>query len=411
MDREPPHHVVVAGGGIAALELVLALRAAVGDRCAVTIVVPDPVLRYRPEAVAEPFSGPRPRTLAWPPVADALGVELVTGRVRAVDGRTVVVDGDRARIDFDELVVAAGARAVDAIPHASTFRPESAEELHWAIEELEREQIGQLVLVAPRGCGWTLPLYELALMAARRAADASGDRGRVTVVTHEALPLEAFRGAGSDAVAALLDAAGVRLIAGHEVVRYDGARLTLHPSAELPAGRVIALPALVGPGIHGLPLDGHGFVRVDERFAVPGHERVHAIGDAAAYPLKQGGLATQQADAVAAAIAARVGARRPPYVLAPRLRAILWTGGEPLYLLATMIGADTVDSQVARRCPWWPPEKIAAVHAAPFLADVDELGVAGAIDQLPPAGRVPLAAPVIHATAGDPGIDLLAREG
>lgn len=410
MSAERPLRVLVAGGGIAALELLLAVRAAAGDRCALTLITPDPSLRYRPESVAEPFSGRRARAIPWMPIARALGVELIDGRVHSVLAETEVVLDDERRIGFDELVIAAGAHQVDGVAHASTFRPEAADELHWVIDELEQEETESLVLVAPRRCGWTLPLYELALMAAARVTAACGDPGRITVVTYEHAPLEAFRGPGSDAVAQLLAKARVHLVTGHEVTRYDGERLELHPHASLPAGRVVALPELVGPRIHGLPLDGHGFVRVDEQFAVEEREHVHAIGDAASFALKQGGLATQQADAVASLIAARAGSSHPVHPFEPRLRAILWTGADPLYLTATAIGAETVASAVSKRCPWWPVEKIAAVHAAPFLSDVEELGTVAAVSRLAAAGSTPAATPVIHAAAGDPGVELLARD-
>ena len=47
-----------------------------------------------------------------------------------------------------------------------------------------------------------------------------------------------------------------------------------------------------------------GFVPVDPHGRVAGLERVYAAGDGTAFPIKQGGLATQQADAVAETIAA-----------------------------------------------------------------------------------------------------------
>ena len=48
--------VVVAGGGVAGLEGLLALRALAGDRVDLTLVAPDPEFTYRPLAVAEPFA-------------------------------------------------------------------------------------------------------------------------------------------------------------------------------------------------------------------------------------------------------------------------------------------------------------------------------------------------------------------
>ena len=49
-------HVLVAGGGVAALEAALALRALADERLHVELLAPEPQFWYRPLAVAEPFS-------------------------------------------------------------------------------------------------------------------------------------------------------------------------------------------------------------------------------------------------------------------------------------------------------------------------------------------------------------------
>src|SRR5215213_3835490 len=48
--------VVIAGGGIAGLEALMALRDLGGDRLALTLVAPDPEFTYKPFTVEEPFS-------------------------------------------------------------------------------------------------------------------------------------------------------------------------------------------------------------------------------------------------------------------------------------------------------------------------------------------------------------------
>ena len=45
--------VVIAGGGFAALEAALALRALAGERIELTLLSPDPLLHYRPAATSE----------------------------------------------------------------------------------------------------------------------------------------------------------------------------------------------------------------------------------------------------------------------------------------------------------------------------------------------------------------------
>ena len=90
------------------------------------------------------------------------------------------------------------------------------------------------------------------------------------------------------------------------------------------------------------------------------------------------GSPRQQADAVAAAIAADLGAATPAPPFRPVLRGLLLTGGAPLYLRAELGGDQAVgDSralsgamrgEVSTRALWWPPGKVAGRYLAPYLA-------------------------------------------
>jgi sulfide:quinone oxidoreductase len=88
------------------------------------------------------------------------------------------------------------------------------------------------------------------------------------------------------------------------------------------------------------------------------------------FPLKQGGIASQQADAAAAAIAARSGAPVEPTPFRPVLRGLLLTGMAPRYLRAEAGTRPGLDIEPL----WWPPAKIVGRYLTPFLAA--ELGLA-----------------------------------
>ena len=79
---------------------------------------------------------------------------------------------------------------------------------------------------------------------------------------------------------------------------------------------------LRGPFLPGLPHDLEGFIPTDLHGLVAGELDVYAAGDATAYPIKQGGVAAQQADAVAEAIAARLGAPVEPQSFRPVVRGL-----------------------------------------------------------------------------------------
>jgi sulfide:quinone oxidoreductase len=142
--------------------------------------------------------------------------------------------------------------------------------------------------------------------------------------------------------------------------------LVLRPGGEqLSADRVVTLPRLVGRRIEGLPANRNGFLPVDPHARVLGVERVWAAGDGTAFPVKQGGVAAQQADAAAQDIAAAAGLDIEPQPLDPVLRGTLLTGDKPWHL---RWAAGEGDGLADRRPLWWPPTKVAGRHLSPYLA-------------------------------------------
>ena len=133
----------------------------------------------------------------------------------------------------------------------------------------------------------------------------------------------------------------------------------------------------------GIPLDHDTFIPTDAHGRVPGLENVFAAGDATSFPIKQGGLAAQQADAVAEAIAALVGIDIEPRPFHPVLRGVLLTGGSPRYLRADISGAVGDDSVISRDALWWPPDKLAGRYLAPYISSQ----TGSALDVQTPAGE------------------------
>ena len=93
-----------------------------------------------------------------------------------------------------------------------------------------------------------------------------------------------------------------------------------------------------------------------------------AAGDATSFPVKHGGLAAQQADAVAETIAASVGVDIDPQPFRPILRGLLLTGGPPRYLQADISGRAGDDSTISGEALWWPPDKLAGRYLPPYLS-------------------------------------------
>src|SRR3954465_13413638 len=81
----PPVRVLIAGGGIAALEALTALRALAGPRVELMLVAPEEEFVYRPVAVDEPYAVGRSRRIRLDRAAGAAGAAFLAGTVESVD--------------------------------------------------------------------------------------------------------------------------------------------------------------------------------------------------------------------------------------------------------------------------------------------------------------------------------------
>jgi sulfide:quinone oxidoreductase len=365
-------HVVIAGAGVAGLECALALRALADGLVSVELIAPEQEFVYRPLAVAEPFRTGEVRHFPLEPLVEAAGARLRHGTVAAVapDEKTVALEAGET-IGFDAFVLALGGRPRDALVGALTFRgPEDDAALSALLERATAGQLQSIGFVVPAGVSWPLPIYELALLTAEYLMD-RGTRGtRIVVVTPEERPLAIFGTEASDAIRELLEIRGVEIETGAAAVAWQDGSLSVAGGNALQMDAAVALPQLTGPALSGLPHDGAGFVPTDAEGRVSGLADVYAAGDATQFRPKQGGLATQQADAVAAAIAADAGADVQPLPFRPVLRGLLFTGFVPRFLRADAgTGSSVVDTEPL----WWPPAKIVGRYLSPFLAS--ELGL------------------------------------
>jgi sulfide:quinone oxidoreductase len=370
--------VVIAGGGVAALEATLALRHLTGPRPRITLIAPDEDFVYRPMTVREPFAYAAARRYELAGIADDLGVDLVHDRIGWVDAeRRVAHTEGGATIAYDALLLAVGTRPYERFAHAVTIDDRHMDELlHGLIQDVEGGYAKRLAFVAPPRMAWPLPLYELALMTAGRAYDMGVDVS-ITVATPEDAPLAIFGLGASHAVGRLLDDAGIDTISNAYVEVPQSRELVVYPGARrLEFDRIVALPELMGPSIRGLPVGEHGFIPVTPYGQVRGLSAVYAAGDATDFPIKHGGIAAQQADTAAASIAALAGAPVVAEPFHPIIRGVLLTGDKPRYLTAHIVGGHGFSSEISDQPTWSPPTKIAARHLAPYLDERDRMAVA-----------------------------------
>jgi len=384
MTTQPPH-IVIAGGGVAAIEAVAALRSLAGLRPRITVLTPTRELPPRPDSVAAPFGFGMPSALPYDVIQRKAPFDVHVGTLAQVQPQARrVIDDAGGVLEYDALLLAIGAKPLPAVPGAITFGgPADVAAVERVLDETAR-----IAFVVPPGSAWALPVYELAIMAATELRN-RGREPQITVVTPESAPLAAFGAEAGAAISALLAERGIALRTHARVVAAADGILAVEGEPHVLADRVVALPRLTGPGVVGLPQDHDGFLPVDEHARVRGVERVYAAGDATTFALKQGGLATQQADAAAETIAADLGGAVRPTPFRPVLRGLLLTGGEPLYLRARLTpdGEPLDAADVSRRPLWSPPGKVAGRYLAPLLATARPPGlVTGALQDLVKTG-------------------------
>jgi sulfide:quinone oxidoreductase len=381
-----PLRVLIAGGGVAGIEALLTLHALAGDRVELTLADAQQDFIYRPMKVAEPFARGHAAHHPLADIARDVGARLVAETVSAVDDEArVALTGNGEILHYDALVLATGARSVPAYEHALNWDDQSGpDRLGGLLGDIEQGYVRRLAFVVPPGPGWPLPAYELALMTARLGSDAQTGT-QITLITPEVAPLAVFGPNATAAVTAELRTAGVGFhgCSFAEVQKGHATTVVVHPGMRrIEVDRVVALPHLLGRAPTGVPTDDNGFVAVDQHCKVRRMAHVWAAGDGIAFPVKFGGLAAEQADAAAEAVAQLAGADVTPEPFRPVLRGRLLTGRGERFLHHVAGGGG--DGDVAEHTLWWPPTKVAGRRLAPYLAESDEAASFGL--EPPPAG-------------------------
>lgn len=384
MTAQAHPRVLLVGGGIAALELLLALRVQAQHRLAITLLSAEPEFAPPAMSVAEPFERGAAPTHGWRQIASDQNADFVLDRLVAVDtdARIAFTHGGR-RLRYDVLALATGARRVQPLVGSLTFGigGDGAARLRAAVADMPARG-ASIAFALPWPSVWSLPLYELALLTANELRE-RGSAARVRIVTPEARALEQLGPAASDAVLPLLDALGVELVTDAQPREVMAGGLRLDGGEIIEADHVVALADIVARPVPGLPVDRMGFVPVDPYGRVVGEPSVYAAGEATSFPLRQGGLAAQQADAAAETIAATCAGGEQPQAFMPVLRGRLMTSGAPVYLQARPSG----QSLASHRAMWSPPEKVAGRYIAPYLATArpPNLAAAALVERVPAA--------------------------
>jgi sulfide:quinone oxidoreductase len=354
--------IVIAGGGIAGLEALVALRSHLGPEPRIELLEANTDLVERQRSVTEPFGGGAPQRFDLARIAADHDAHLRPDRLSSVhpEARCVrTVRGDT--LAYDALLVAVGARSDTAIPGALTFSgPRDVGAYRKLLEDIDADRVDTVAFALPTAVTWALPLYELALMTAEHVrAKGRHDVGLV-VVTPEHIPLDAFGPRIASHIWSMLAERAIAVHTDSVPLRAGPGGLVMRHRETVQVERIVSLPRLDGPWIAGLPHDDDGFLPTDEHGAVPGADAVWAAGDGTDFPIKQGGLAAQQAGAAAASIAVALGADVRAEPFRPVLRGLLLDPRGRRFL-------DARRGDMPATPLWWPPTKVVAPNLGRYL--------------------------------------------
>jgi len=304
------HRIVVLGAGYAGL--TAANRIAGQARHAqVTLVNARAqfVERVRLHQVA---AGQRVREYPLRERLRGTGIQLVIGRVHALDPDRRQVQLDSATVAYDTLVYALGS-AADSSPVAEHAYPvaelDSARELGKRVPDLAAER-GVLAVV---GGGLT------GIETATELAE-SYPQLRVRLVT-AGQPGGWLSARGRAHLHRVFDRLGIEVRPGATVTHVGPDGVVLADGATIGAGLTVWATGFAAPALArqaGLAVDANGRILVDDTLRSRSHPEIYAVGDSAAARRAGGqllrmscatGLPTGQC--AAAAITARLAGRRP----------------------------------------------------------------------------------------------------
>src|SRR5690606_33831027 len=119
-------------------------------------------------------------------------------------------------------------------------------QIHDVIHDLRTGRLRRVVFTMPGGGSWTLPMYELALLAESEVSKYGFDDSRLIIVTPEEAPLLLFGVEASTRVIDLLATRKIEVNVGTTPVKFEAGRLSVAPGAAIKADAVVSLPRLEG---------------------------------------------------------------------------------------------------------------------------------------------------------------------
>ena len=355
--------VLIVGGGVAALEAALALRELAGERIATTLLAPRAGVRLSADAGARAVRlSPARGATRWRRSRATSAFELRQDAFKWLDPERRVVHTEGGEgLPYDALLLALGAVVYRRFQHALTLDDGRLDEqLHGLIQDVEGGYVRTLAFIVPTPMPWPLPLYELALMTARRAFDMCIELS-ITLVTPEDAPLAIFGQPVSEKVGRLLEERGIATVTSAHCETPEAREVAIHPGdapftrgpRDRAARAVRALRTGCADGIlragssRSMSTARCRGLRACSRRATPPISLSSTAGSPPSRP-------TSPPRRSRPWLARRSSPRR----FHPVMHAILLGGEKPLYLSAHITGGHGSSSEISETATWSPPTKI-----------------------------------------------------
>ena len=358
--------VIILGAGVAGLEAALALNELAREVVAVELVSPDEEFVYRPLAVAEPFRLGAAQRFPLSHLVAETGAGLTRAAATAVDTDRKIVETSTGELPYDQLLVALGAKPVEAVSGALTFRGPQDEAAFGEVLRAAREgRARRIVFTMPAGISWPLPLYELALLTAVHLADSGAGSVAIELVTPEPEPLQLFGAAASEAILELFDLHGMRLVTDAvpvEVAKAPSASSAVRPSrrttsSRFPASRGRAFRASLMTAAASSRSTSTSGCAATTTSSLPATPQTSRSSRAGSRPSRRTPPPKRSLP--------RPEPTSSPQPFTPVLRGLLLTGLTPRFLRLALGKHDT---ELDTEALWWPPAKIVGRYLAPLLA-------------------------------------------
>ena len=356
--------VLILGGGFGGVVAAERLARLLGDEHQITLVSRSRNFVFYPALVRLAFGRCEKDDVLFNLRHSMLSrrvnfVEAEVAHVDPIRRKVIIAHGEvEGTIPFDYLVFALGRRlATERITgfyeHAHhLLNVDKAIQFGKAVAQFQE---GRVVLGECPHARLPIPVYESAFaLAELLQAKSKRERTSITVVTPQTLESQLFDEGAAGALRKLLDDRHIELVTNFPITS-----LTRTSAREDTGGAIDFDLLMLVPPFRGSSAAAHmgvtndeGYVNVDLKMRVVGHDRIYAAGDCVNIEgPKMGHMAIRQGEVAATNLAAEIDEREPAELYSHEMRFVIdEIGGDGLYVHKDLWGQEP---PIVRQSRFW----------------------------------------------------------